>query len=381
MHAIGTSHNCFSCVTSNEQHTTRHKKIAELLAEYRTLDEAEEIASVKNKKGNHGAVLRERDNNAILRQRDDDRPDDEDENVDNSSVSNASTNTVSTKSSKLSKAEVRAAKREAKSAKSQRKSLKNQNKHLVAVKAADVEHVAVTLHGEQNLDDSHPLASDKSIEDVINRNLGYVKYIKEHKKMLLQEIANTRRADMETRARKARKRKDRESISNATGDPMSQHKYRPVTADEDEEALVNAVLIKFGIQVEPAADGSITPATPVTPKRSSVAGKGCSQEKAMVLAQLRIAIAEDLEKHENEQRQTLNRAGAFWRYVGHPVFKRMMALTEGFDWKTGAKKSTSPSSVGTDQTVAAGEADDHPGAAEIDDVQGWVEDVANEPPV
>lgn len=344
---------------------------------------------MKNKKGNQeSSVLRERDANAAMRARNnvpqglhyDDHADDESEHVDNSSVSNASTNTAATKSSKPSKADIRAAKREAKSAKSQRKSLKNQTKHVVTIKAADVERVAVTLHGEQNLDDSHPLASDKSIEDVMNRNRKYVKYIAEHKAMLLKEVASTRRAETEAKARKARKRKDRESVSFASGDPGNQHKPRTVSMDEEEEALVNAVLLNFGIAVEPTLDGSMTPATPMTPKRSS-SSKGTSQEKAMVLAQLRVAIAEDLQKHENEQRQTCIRAGGFWRYVGQPVFKRMMEITETIDWRTGAMKkhdSTSSPGSGHNEPAAAEVDDGADGAA--DDVQEWVEEVTMEPP-
>lgn len=347
------------------------------------------MASVKNKKGNHNStILRERDVNTTLWNPndgqglfDDDRAEDENDHVDNSSVSNASTNTASTKSGKLTKAEIRAAKREAKSAKSQRKSIKNQNKYVVAIKEADVENVAVTLHGEQNLEDSHPLASDKSIEDVMNRNRKYVKYIAEHKAMLLREVGNNRRTEMETRARKARKRKDRESISNAAGDPTNQHKPRPAI-DEEEEALVNAVLAKFDIHVEPSFDGGMTPMTPVTPKRSSGYGKGSNQEKSLVLAQLRIAIAEDLQKHENEQRQTCIRAGGFWRYVGQPVFKRMMEITERIDWRTGAvKKHGSTSSSGTDQSATTVADEDHVEGAAVDDVQDWVEDVVSEAPV
>ena len=361
------------------------------MAEFRSLTEAEELASVKNKKGAHDAnnVLRERDANTPTRngfQPDpddhDDHAGDENEPVDHSSVSNASTNT-SLKSGKSSKAEIRAAKREAKAAKSQRKSLKNQTKHIVAVKAADVEHVSLILHGEHNLDDSHPLASDKCIEDVMNRNRKFVSYIAEHKAILLKEVANNRRLEMEQRARKARKRKDRESISNYYGDATSHHKAQPAAMDEDEEALVNAVLTKFDIPVDIASDGSMTPTTPVTPKRASGGSRASSQEKAMVLAQLRIAIAEDLKKHENEQRQTCIRASGFWRYANQQIFDRMMGITEKIDWKTGAiKKAGGSAWAMSDGLEAAGavDVDDVEGIV-ADDVQEWVEDVAVEVPV
>ena len=54
-----------------------------------------------------------------------------------------------------------------------------------------------------------------------------------------------------------------------------------------------------------------------------------------MLAQLRVAIGEDLKKHENEQRMTCIRAGGFWRYVGKGVFERMMRVGERIDWRTG----------------------------------------------
>lgn len=329
-------------------------------------------------------MLRERDANAALRNQQDHDPENGHENaqdngehddIDTSSVSNAS---VVTKTPKLSKSDVRAAKREAKSAKSKRKSLKNQTKHIVTVKASDVEHVNLILHGDQNSTESHPLASDKCIEDVMNRNRKYVSYIAEHKALLLKEVGKTRKAEQEARWRKARKRKDRSSVSHSD---EHQHKAGILVMDEEEEALVNAVLIKFAVPVEPTTDGNGSPATPITPKRaSSGSSRASSQEKAMVLAQLRVAIAEDLQKHENEQRQTCIRAGGFWRYVGRQVFERMMEISERIDWKTGAVKKP-----GTNTVAAVGDAEIGNGAgAENDDaadgagVHEWVADVAGE---
>jgi hypothetical protein len=250
----------------------------------------------------------------------------------------STTSSVGIKLPKPTKAEQRAAKREAKDAKSRRKSLKNQGKYNgIVIRADDIEAIGTVLHGEQSTDESHPLASDKCIEDVMERNRGYVTSIYEHKAMLLKEVGRTRRVELE-RTRKAKKRKERDSISNGSGYGNSHPAGGDSgLVDEEQEALVNAVLIRLGISVEAAADGGAAGAalhSPITPKRSSSAGKS-SQEVEMVLAQLRVAIAEDLVKHENEQRSTCIRAGGFWRYVGRPVFDRMMEVAERIDWKTG----------------------------------------------
>lgn len=272
------------------------------------------------------------------------------------------------------------------------------------IRADEIEAVSVVLHGEKNTDESHPLASDKCIEDVMKRNRGYVTSINEHKAMLLREIGRTRKAEQE-RNRKAKKRKERDSISNGSAHGHNHGHSQPAAGDslvmdEEQEALVNAVLVRLGISVDAiAADGGGggdgagggmggASHSPVTPKRTSSAGKS-SQEKALVLAQLRVAIADDLLKHENEQRQTCVRAGGFWRYVGRPVFDRMMEVAERIDWKTGMLIKSEKALEG----VAAGggpgvEADDARGGPDedadyvprdaVENVQEWV-DVVPDP--
>lgn len=350
---------------------------------------------MRNKKG-RGTALHERDanvpihGNARNQPLDDREHDDEQENDlttadDTASISAPSTTSSGTKIPKPTKAEQRAAKREAKDAKSRRKSLKNQSKHTgIALRGSDIEAVALVLHGEQSTDESHPLATDKCIEDVMERNRRYVTSIREHKALLLKEVGRTRKLEAERTARRARKRKERDSISSGGGQ-LGHMGADGNIMDEEQEALVNAVLIKFGITTDTAGDGSVTPATPITPKRASSGGNGkATQEMAMVLAQLRIAIADDLLKHENEQRQTCIRAGGFWRYVGRQVFERMMDVAERIDWKTGMQKKP-----GRKATDAGGDDDGDAGAAEegfegaphrdaADEVQEWVEDVADD---
>jgi hypothetical protein len=340
-------------------------QIAELLAEVRTVLEAEDQATVKNKKG---AALRDRDVNAPLQAlngRNGGVRDEQDHDVDDVPPT--------PKAAKLTKAEVRAAKREAKAAKSTKKSLKNQSKHVVAIKAADIEQVAINLHGDSTEDEGHPLATDKCIEDVMKRNQGYVKNIAEHKALLLKEVGRTRRAVEAERLRKARMRRQRgESVThnNNNGASRNQHKAPDESAflDEENDAIVNAILIRLGLPKELVAFGSESSAgtmTPMTPRRVS---SGCvnggsgssrahSQEMAMVLAQLRVAIADDLTKHENEQRQTCIRAGGFWRYVGRPVFERMMAIAERIDWRSGVvKKAANDHIMGADDAGGDGAA-------------------------
>lgn len=361
------------------------------------MSEAEALASVKNKKG-RGPALHECDVNVPIHLNAHNAPinnaehDDEQENdpataEETASVSAPSTTSSGNKPLKPTKAELRTAKREAKDAKSRRKSLKNQSKHIgIALRAVDIESVATILHGEQNTDESHPLASDKCIEDVMERNRRYVTSINEHKALLLKEVGRTRRVEQE-RTRKARKRKERGSISDGSG--QAGHLGADgIVMDEEQEALVNAVLIRLDIALDAVGDGNATLALPPgTPKR--VSGGRSSQEKSIVLAQLRVAIAEDLLKHENEQRQTCIRAGGFWRYVGRPVFVRMMDVTERIDWKTGTlikppRKDAAAAELDGDADPDAdgdgADVDDAEARGAAENVREWV-DVVVEPAV
>jgi hypothetical protein len=70
------------------------------------------------------------------------------------------------------------------------------------------------------------------------------------------------------------------------------------------EDIVNGVLLQLGVD-----------STGTLGKRPDKLDAFCSTppaKMASVMAKLRTAIREDIEKHENEQRQTCIRAGGFW---------------------------------------------------------------------
>ena len=395
MHAIGTSHNCKACITADEVHTERHKQvrmplcspsirfpantssqIATLVAEYKKLEEEDNTSSVKNKKARR-QTLGDRDPNTQTPTRnlffpppqtnldfdhenDDDNgteeeeeeEEEEEDSLDSPSLTNSASNnstSSTTPSGKLTKAETRYAKRAAKSTRSQQKSLRNQHRHLVTIKSTDVEHVHVVLHGElpsatngsaTDVGSRHPLATDKCIEDVMNRNRAYVANITQHKAWLLKSVDGRKKQEREKRVRRQRME---EGLS------VSEEKGWVDDGEEGErlDEVVDAVLVKFGIalSVSGGSSASVNGAghrsgnETATPKRS--AGGSVSARRDVVVAQLRALVVDDLIKFENEQRQTCIRAGGFWRYVGKSVFERMMEVTRGLDWKTGVIRKES----------------------------------------
>ena len=164
--------------------------------------------------------------------------------------------------------------------------------------------------------------------------------ITEHKAALLLEVAGKRKKDREQRVRKQRLNQ---------GLPVAEDSTLMDTEDDNTVELIDAILIKLGI-----APASI-PATSTnktsnngndqhTPRRSLTH----ANHKPTLIAGLRREIAEDLQKHENEQRQTCIRAGGFWRYVGRPVFDRMLEVAERIDWRTGVIRKGSVVGAGTD---------------------------------
>ncbi|RMZ80332.1 hypothetical protein DV738_g2746, partial [Chaetothyriales sp. CBS 135597] len=276
---------------------------------------------------------------------------------------------VATPSPKLSKAALRANKRAAKQAKSQLKAAKNQTKHTVSVKSADVQFVAEVIHGkmgcgsvvegngnghadagtggseeDQQVEDEewnatstsppsrHPIATDTCIEDVLKRNLSYVAWIREHNAEFVAK---------------------KKPAVDGSGDGMAVFEDTEASSVDDMDALVDAILFKFGItdsSNSPAAAGG-APASAGAPgfgatNAASGGGSGSSfgsgsfsssnmsSAQAAVLARLRVEIAEDLRKHENEQRMTCMRAGGFWRYAGKGVFDRMTMLDQDKEWKS-----------------------------------------------
>lgn len=309
---------------------------------------------------------------------------DSEENKEDSPSSNSATTpstTSSTTTPRLTKADARAAKRAAKSAKSQRKSLKNQTKlaYTVSVKATDVEHIATTLHGSSFISDPtsndasaadakegarHPLASDKTIEDVIERNRRYCSNIQEHKAYLLREVGGQRKKERRERVKKQQAQQKYYRMGRARKFTQEDADDGELRKDEEDGLVVDAILSKLGIT--PTSSSSATTTAdghPTTPNKrhSAFSASGSSNSHAhskhTLIAQLRMAVAEDLQKHENEQRHTLIRAGGFWRYVGRQVFERMCEIGERIDWRTGMiKKGQDESANGGDAEEAANKA-------------------------
>ena len=269
---------------------------------------------------------------AELDDEDDENEDDDAQTVTDTTAS--ASDMIST--SKLTKAETRAQKKAAKAAKSQSKAFKNQKKHTISVRTEDVDFVAAVLHGDSAAATqaaTHPLASDKTIEEVIQRNMGFVANIAYHKKQLMASIAQRRRSERERR---------KSSSVGAAG--SKKRRFSDMTHlddiddDEETEHLLTAILAKLGIQARAGGADSVVGSASGkkgTPKIGS--GGGVTATQGSIVASLKALVKEDLKKHENEQRETCIRAGGFWRYVGKPVFERMTKIAEGLDWKTGKK--------------------------------------------
>ena len=349
------------------------KQIAELVAEYKSLESPPPETPSRTpllERNVNVATTPRHEKNVIQYNRNvpDDEPfeirlDDENDNEevdiedDSTSLSSytpSSTGTMVTPIKKATKAELRAQKKAKKSAKSQTKALKNQNRNLASITSGDVEHVAQILHGDESdaIHDgsAHPLATDKTIEDVINRNLNFVKNIQVHKAYLFRSVAAGRKENKERK--RLRKRE-------STGEDMG--------ATVEMEEVVSAIMIQLGVApaVVAASSGPIgsgvgapfrmngnntITATPTGRKRASSALHPILQMPASPLSntptnkstlalivKLRTAIKTDLEKHENEVHARYVRAGGFWRYVGKTVFERMTTVAEEMDVGTGER--------------------------------------------
>lgn len=241
-----------------------------------------------------------------------------------------------TPSKKLTKAETRAAKKAKKSSKSTNKALRNQSRHLASITLADVDRVASILHGdtaEHDARSAHPLASDRTIEDVINRNLAFVSSIQAHKAYLFKSVAAGRKEH------KDRKRQKKKEVNGEQTEDS-------IEMDE----VVTAIMIKLGVSpaIAAASLSNSSPALGVatrnTPggigrkRANSVASPAGTNKSAVAIAvKLRQAIKVDLEKHENEIHARYVRAGGFWRYVGKAVFDRMTDIARDMDVSTGER--------------------------------------------
>src|SRR6202008_4265053 len=101
-------------------------------------------------------------------------------------------------------------------------------------------------------------------------------------------------------------------------------------------------MVKLGVEAEHARSGGSTTASGAANNGSSAKKNGLGANKSVggvtsVVTTLKALVKDDLEKFDNEQRETCIRAGGFWRYVGRPVFERMTQIARELDWKTGMK--------------------------------------------
>ncbi|KAI4277579.1 MAG: hypothetical protein LQ337_001652 [Flavoplaca oasis] len=63
--------------------------------------------------------------------------------------------------------------------------------------------------------------------------------------------------------------------------------------------------------------------------------KRSSKERVALLKQLRIAIRDDIDKVENEDRDTMMRMAGYWRYVNRRTYNFMVRHKQIWDWATG----------------------------------------------
>lgn len=298
--------------------------------------------------------------NTIVEEIHDENGEDFDDDGDTASLSSYATSSIdhtnpSSSTKKSTKAQLRAEKKAKKSAKATSKAMKNQNRNLATITSADIERVARILHGDETDatrdGNAHPLATDKTVEDVISRNLGFVKNIQVHKAYLFASVAKGRK---EIKERKRLKKK--ESMGLSSGEETVEM-----------EGVVGAIMIKLGVSpgvvaASAAAATNMSMSTPLrcaangfasgrkrassglppsTPSSAGSAGKtqcaanGASRASVAVAAKLRNAIKIDLEKHENEVHARYVRAGGFWRYVGKSTFERMTEFARDTDIATG----------------------------------------------
>lgn len=359
-----------------------------MVAEYRELEPPvfetptrqipllERSANIANSRPRHGrqlpqcnvtvdGVLDEEDENYAGDENDEDEAD---AMSISSSAPSFATDTPTASNRKPTKAEVRTQKKAKKTVKSQTKALRNQTRHLASVTSADVERVAEVLHGEEarkqgsSQDElAHPLATDNNIEDVIARNLNFVKNIQAHKQYLFKSIATGRK---ETKERKRQKKRESKGETNED------------TIEMDE--VVSAIMIKLGIARNDVLASSSSSTTAnngngngfggsngsvggggmilrsrnntsngrkrvpsltlaLSPAFSSNSKSSTNKAALAVASKLRVAIKADLEKHENEVHMRYVRAGGFWRYVGKSVFERMTEIARELDVSTGER--------------------------------------------
>jgi hypothetical protein len=388
MHAIGSSHNCFACIKADKSRAERRRDIAEQWARYNAVVAEEGTMQATTEKGSNTEdavvrALRDRHSNTgrapnarrtappplVISTHSNDFQDDAENNIENvddeddDSSTSPSTETCGfSPIPKLTKAEVRNAKRAAKSARSQRKSLKNQTKNsgLISVREADIELVEAALHGEDAICDSdrYSLSNDQCLQDVIARNEQYLVDIQEQKAALLRKCGGKRRQFVENK-----KSTQGKKTSKPSNDVLEEERHAKPSGDKDEidPALVDAVLARLGINAPPSTPTTSSPSDKRRSSSGSLTSSGSAsscQERAVLLAQLRNSISEDLKIHQDEQQETCRRTIGFWTYCDNRVFVRLKNTGEKIDWKTGEKKHGDCSSnICSDAEETTGEED------------------------
>ncbi|KAL8769936.1 MAG: hypothetical protein Q9209_004183 [Squamulea sp. 1 TL-2023] len=89
----------------------------------------------------------------------------------------------------------------------------------------------------------------------------------------------------------------------------------PFNAVQD-EILMTVILQKLGIAPNP---------------------KGSSKERITLVRQLQSAIRDDIDKVENENRDTMMRMAGYWRYVNRKTYNIMVRNNQIWDWVTGQR--------------------------------------------
>ena len=221
----------------------------------------------------------------------------------------------------ISVADKRKAKREAKRNREIQKAKRSEQKHAVSCGRNLINEVATAIHGaEQNYEDSDdPLTY---LHPLIQRNIGFVANQRDHRKTLLKAAARER--DLTDK----RKLMRRHSVSDEA--------QSPVNKLPDDDVVVPQVLdrLRLGIGI---AHNTTTSTTP-TPRRGAGFNTPGHEKRQVAALTDRIAalIAEDVNKHRNEQKETENRAAAFWRYANSEILERIRRARRMYDWRTGA---------------------------------------------
>jgi hypothetical protein len=186
----------------------------------------------------------------------------------------------------LSVAQKRALKKEVKTGKSISKAIKNQRKRAVTVCGGDIQAIAQAIHSSdygQRKISGNALATNKTIEEVMKRNLGFVSSIQEHRSGLLQSLAKER--DSRSKNRQLQRSEDDGVLDKA--EPKG-----------EVNELVAAVLAQLGIPLS----SPTLPFKSAAGISSSVFGSPRSGKKTQtaILHKFSTAIAEDIRNHEHE---------------------------------------------------------------------------------